>query len=63
MRRSASRSSLFSNDPSADKLSKIDPSQICKETEAVLSQAAQVLPHEQFAPMAFKLLKALIKRA
>lgn len=62
LRKSNSRSSLFSNDRES-KMQRADPSQICRETEHALDEAAKLLPHEQFAPLVFRLIKALIKRA
>lgn len=62
LRKSNSRSSLFSNEREP-RVQRADPSQICREAEVALEDAARVLPHGQFAPFAFRLIKALIKRA
>lgn len=62
LRKSNSKSSLFSNDREP-KVQRADPSQLCRDTELALEDAARVLPHGQFAPLAFRLIKALIKRA
>jgi hypothetical protein len=63
MKKSSSRSSLFSADRSAHRAPTIDPAQVCREAETVLADASRVLPHEHFAPLSFKLLKGLIRRA
>jgi hypothetical protein len=63
MRRSSSRSSLFSTDPLSHKTPTIDPAQLCRQTEAVLADASKLLPNDQFAPICIKLLKGLIRRA
>lgn len=62
MRRSNSRSSLFSVDRS-QRAPTIDPAQLSKELETALAEASRMLSHEQFSPISFKILKGLIKRA
>jgi hypothetical protein len=63
MRRSSSRSSLFSADQLSHKAPTIDPAQLCRQTEAVLADASRLLTNDQFSPICLKLLRGLIRRA